>query len=217
MTSIYRHPGFLATVVIVVLTIASFERVATSSREELALANAHRQQGDIELAVEHYRRAIRWSYPMNPHAAAAVIALQATGRRLEAEGDRAGALSAWRALSGGLASTRFLYASDDTTRRNANAEISRLIAMDRDAAIDQRLSDEQLAADHRRLLDDDARPNPWWSTLLLLGMATWASALFLLARRGFDSDGRFEWASARTPLWGALVGLVSLGLGLLFA
>ena len=50
-----------------------------------------------------------------------------------------------------------------------------------------------------------------------MGMAVWVGALALMAWRGFDSAGRFHWASARGPLWGAILGFVSFTLGLLFA
>jgi hypothetical protein len=207
----------LAVTVIVVLTAGVLVRVSTMARNELVTADGHRRAGDAPLAIEHYRRAIRWSYPMNRHSGEAITALQSLARELEADGDRAGALLAWRSLSGSVASTRFLYGGSDQVRRGANGQIARLVAIDGSAAIDATLSEEQLAADHRRLLEEDGSPDAFWSTLLLLGMATWACALLVLAGRGFDSEGRVKWASARAPLWGALVGLVSFGLGLLFA
>jgi hypothetical protein len=169
------------------------------------------------LAVEHYRRAIRWSLPLSPHTAEAVSALQSIAAQLEEDGDVAGALLAWRSLSGGLAATRFLYAGSNPVREDANDQIARLVALDRSAAIDANLNAEQLRADHRRLLSEEVSPDPWWGTLLLLGMAMWVGALVLLATRGFDLSGRFHWASARGPIWGALIGFVSFTLGLLFA
>ncbi len=217
MTPIHRRPGFVAAAVIIFLSAASLARVASSSRNELVAANAHRHGGEIPLAIEHYRRAIRWQYPMNPHSAKAVGALQSIGRELERSGDREGALLAWRSLSGALAATRVLYLGEHPAREDANAEIARLLAMDRNAELDRGLSDEQLAADHLRLLAVDGSPNPWWATLLIVGMGIWTGALFVLARRGFDPEGRFQWASAKAPFWGALVGLVSFCLGLLFA
>jgi hypothetical protein len=203
--------------VIVVLSAGVLMRVSGMSRDELATANAHRGAGQALLAIEHYRRAIRWSYPMNRHSDEAITALQSLARELEADGNRDAALLAWRSLSGSVASTRFLYEGSDQVRREANAQIVRLVAIDRSAAIDATLSEEQLAADHLRLLEENGSPDAFWSTMLLLGMATWVGALLVLAARGFDSEGRFKWASARAPLWGALVGLVSFGLGLLFA
>ena len=143
--------------------------------------------------------------------------MQSIAAQLEADDDVAGALLAWRSLSGGLAAVRFLYSGPNPTRDSANDQIARLVALDRGAAIDANLSGEQLAADHRRLLGEEISPDPWWATLLLLGMATWVGALAVLAWRGFDASGRFHWTGARGPIWGALIGFASFALGLLFA
>jgi len=209
--------GVAAAVVAIALGALLLWRVASESRTELAAADAYRHDDRPALAIEHYRRAIRWSLPLSSNTAEAVSALESIAAQLEADGDTAGALLAWRSLSGGLAATRFLYSGSNPARENAGDQIARLVAMDRGAAIDASLNAEQLAADHRRLLHDEVSPDPWWGTLLLLGMATWVGALVLLAWRGFDSAGRLRWAGARGPVWGALVGFVSFVLGLLFA
>jgi hypothetical protein len=211
------RPGVAVAVVFVTLGALLLWRVASESSAELAAAHAYRQEDQLAPAVEHYRRAIRWSLPLSPNTAEAVSALESIAAQLEADGEVAGALLAWRSLAGGLAATRFLYSGSNPSRENASDQIARLMAMDRSAAIDANLSMEQLAADHRRLLSDEVSPDPWWGTLLLLGMAVWVGALVLLAWRGFDSAGRFRWAAARGPIWGALVGFVSFALGLLFA
>lgn len=192
-------------------------RVVTESRTELAAANAYREEDQAGRAIEHYRRAIRWSLPLSPYTAEAISGLASLATELEAEGDSLGALLAWRSLSGGIAATRTLHSGSDPERENANDQIARLMSLDRGAAIDAGLGTEQLAADHRRLLSEQGSPAPLWGTLLLLGTAVWVGALVLMARRGFDSAGRFQWPSARGPLWGALVGFVAFALGLLFA
>ena len=213
----WGRPGVAAAAVTMALAALVLWRVASESSTELAAAQAYRDAERPLLAVEHYRRAIRWSLPLSPHTAEAVSALQSIAAQLEEDGDVAGALLAWRSLSGGLAATRFLYAGSNPARENANDQIARLVSLDRSAAIDANLNAEQLTADHRRLLSEEVSPDPWWGTLLLLGMAMWVGALVLLATRGFDSSGRFHWASARGPIWGALIGFVSFTLGLLFA
>ncbi len=211
------RPGMVAVFVLITLGASVLWRVASESRTELAAADAYRHDDRLALAIEHYRRAIRWSLPASSTTEQAVSALESIAAELEADGDLAAALLAWRSVSGGLAATRFLYSRTNPTREKANGQIARLVATDRSAGIDATLSTEQLAADHRRLLDGEVSPDPWWGTLLLLGMATWVGALVLLGWRGFDSAGRFGWAGARGPLWGALAGLVSFALGLLFA
>ncbi len=217
MKFIWERPSIIAAVTAIALLALVLGRVTSESRTELAAANAYRDNDRVASAVEHYRRAVRWSLPLSPQTAEAVSALESIAAQLEADGDVAGALLAWRSLSGGLAATRYLYSGSNPARENANDQIARLVAMDGRAAIDATLSVEQLTADHRRLLTEEVSPDPWWGTLLLLGMAVWVGALVLMAWRGFDSTGRFRWASARGPLGGALVGFVSFVLGLLFA
>ncbi|MGB5415237.1 MAG: hypothetical protein WBM26_00070 [Polyangiales bacterium] len=194
-----------------------FGRVASESRDELAAARAYRQDDRPDRALEHYRRSIRWALPLSPYHAEAVSELESLAMEFEVEGDTELALLAWRSLSGGLAATRTFYSGSQPARERANDQIARLLAMDRSAAVDARLSAEQLAADHRRLLSDQLSPDPFWGLALLLGMAVWVGALVLLARSGFDSTGRLHWATARGPVWGALLGFVSFALGMLFA
>lgn len=217
MKPLWTRSGFAAGFAIVAVLTLLLGRVASESRRELAAANAHRGAARTELAIQHYRRAIRWAFPLSPYSSEGASELASLANQLEAGGDLRGALLAWRSLSGGLAATRYLYSGSDPARENANEQIARLASIERGAAIDIGLTDEQLAADHRRLLSQDISPDPFWGVLLLAGMAVWLGALVLLAQRGFDSAGRFQLASARGPLWGALVGFASFALGLLFA
>jgi len=217
MKSTLASPGAVVAAVTIALVAVVLWRVASESSAELATAHQYRQDDQLAAAVEHYRRAIRWSLPLSPNTAEAVSALESIANQLETDRDVAGALLAWRSLCGGLAATRFLYSRSSPARENASDQIARLVAMDRSVAIDANLSAEQLEADHRRLLGEEVAPDPWWGTLLLLGMALWVGSLVLLAWRGFDSEGRFRWAAARGSIWGALLGFVSFALGLLFA
>ena len=217
MKTLGQHPVILATVAILAFVVLIIGRVAAQSRAELALAQASRQGGDDARAIEHYRRALRWSFPLGRQTTEAELALESIARASEAEGNIARALLAWRSLAGSLAATRFLYLRTDPARDKAKDEIARLLSLDRSAAIDAGLDAEKLAADHRRLLGDEPSPDSFWGTLLLLGFAIWTGSLVVLARTGFDSDGRLQWVSARGPLWGALAGFASFVLGLLFA
>lgn len=217
MSSPWARSGVVVGIAIIAVLVLLFGRVASESREELAAANAYRHDGRRGRAIEHYRRSIRWAVPLSPYHAKAILELESLAKELEAEGDTDLALLAWRSLAGGIAATRTLYSGTDPARDNANDQIARLLSTDRSAGVDARLSVEQLAADHRRLLSDEVSPDPFWGLVLLSGMAVWVGALVLLARRCFDSAGRFHWATARGSVWGALLGFVSFAVGLLFA
>jgi hypothetical protein len=67
MKLVRERPGIVAVVAIIALVMLVLGRVGFESRTELATANAHRDNDRVALAVEHYRRAIRWSFPLNPY------------------------------------------------------------------------------------------------------------------------------------------------------
>ena len=217
MKRIAAHPAVLATVAIVAIVAVVLGRAASQARSELARAQLEREGGNALRATEHYRRALRWSFPLSPYTEIAASALESMASELEASDDIEGALLAWRSLAGGLSSTRVLYLDADPARRRAVDEIARLLAQNSSAGIDANLDADRLEADHRRLLTEEVSPEPFWAMLLLLGFAVWIGSLLVVAQAGFDSDGRIRWASARGPLWGALAGFLSFALGLLFS
>jgi hypothetical protein len=212
-----EHPILVAFVAMAILVAVVVGRAAFEAQSELAAANSYRRTGAIAGAIEHYRRTLRWSVPFSSHAQEAALALESIARESEASGDVAGSLLAWRSLAGGLAARRFLYSGEDPARATAEEQIGRLLALHRADAIDANLSEQQLIADHIRLLNQEVSPDPLWGTLLLVGFAGWIGCLVVVIRRGFDPAGNLRWSSARSPFWGALACFVCFGLGLLFA
>ena len=217
MKPLAAHPLVLGTFAMVALLAMVLGRAASEARSELAMAKLQRESGNATRATEHYRRALRWSFPLSPYTQSAASSLESVARELEASGDVDGALLAWRSLAGGVSSTRVLYLDADPARRRAVDEIARLLARTGGAGIDANLDADKLEADHRRLLAEEVSPEPFWAMLLVLGFAVWVGSLLVVAQTGFDSDGRVRWAAARGPLWGALAGFLSFTLGLLFA
>ena len=217
MKPLVERASLLAVLGLVGLVALVFGRTVYHASAELQTASSHRREGEFARATEHYRRTLRWSFPFSAYTAEAATELETIARELEEAGDTAGALLAWRSLAGGLAASRSLYSGSSDTRDRAKDEISRLLALDGGAPIDANLSADKLEADHRRLLDREASPDPFWATLLLLGFAVWIGSLVLVIRRGFDTAGQPMWPAARGPLWSALAGLASFVLGLLFA
>lgn len=207
----------IGTLVALAMMTAMAIRVTSESRSELAIANVYEQDGDSIRAIEHYRRAMRWSFPLSPYSARAAASLRALAGQLEDEGRMDDALLAWRSIAGSAAATRFLYSPENSVREEAHDEVARLIATDRPPGIDVGADAEERAAEHRGLLGQSASPDPFWGTLLLLGFGAWLGGLAVVASRGFYANGRLRWAMARGPLSGALAGLVAFVMGMLFA
>ena len=217
MTPLRSKPALVVAICLASIAAVVIGRAVIASDAELASARSYRENGELARATEHYRRSLRWSFPASRNAAEASSELEALAREYEQAGDAAGALLAWRSLAGGVAASRFLYSGTDATRELAKDEIARLLALEGGVAIDANLSPDELAADHRRLLDRQVAPDPVWGTLLLFGFALFIGSLLFVIRRGFDRSGQLLWPAARGPVSGALIGLLSFVLGLLFA
>jgi hypothetical protein len=192
MSSARPRGALIAVLTVVALAGIMVGRAATQSRAELETAEAYRHEGRLFRAIEHYRRSLRWSFPLSPYRSEAISGLESVAVELEEAGDVDGALLALRSLVGGVTASRFMYSGPHP-------------GMD------------ELAADQRRLLDRAASPHPLFGTLLLLGFAVWIGSVVLVINRGFDTTGKLLWPAARAPLFGALGGLVSFVVGLLFA
>ena len=209
--------ALLVAICVVALSGIMLGRAVAGARRELAEAEAYQEEGQLLSAIEHHRRALRWSFPLSPFRERAVAGLESIARELEESDDRVGALLAWRSLLGGISASRFVYSRKDADAERAKDEIARLLALEGRAAIDASLDSEKLAAVHRHLLAEEVSPQPFGATLLLVGFALWLGSLVLLINRGFTAAGRFLWPAARTPLSSALAGLVSFVVGLLLA
>ena len=206
-------------VVLVVLAVATVTtvRVVTASRADLSEANLAFEAGEVARAIRHYRRAMRWHAPFSPYAGRAAAALEGLARRLEGEGNFEGALSAWRAISGGSTATRVLWSDHDPVRERADDEIARLLAVHGRVPIDAGLERNALQSSHRGLLREGMGADPFWGSLLLFGFAGWIAGLISCGAYAFDRSGRVSWLRARIPLSVALIGLFVSILGMLFA
>jgi len=217
VSSLRERPWLFGALVALILVALMVARTVSESRSELTAADAYDQSGEVTRALEHYRRAMRWSFPLNPYPARAAAALRKIAKALEAEGRIDEALLAWRSIAGSSAATRFLYSTSNPARQEAYDEIARLVAAHQGTGIDAGADPQQLAVEHRALFDKEAWPDPFWGSVLLVGFAAWVGGLALTVSRGFDPSGRLRWATARAPLSGALVGFVAFVLGMLFA
>lgn len=217
MKSLRSNIALPALLVVVALVGIAVGRATVRSRAELRMAETHHQEGKPLVAIEHFRRTLRWSFPLSPFRGRAISGLESVAAELEEAEDRAGALRAWRSLVGGIAATRSMYSGADPATERAKDAIARLMALEGGAPIDANLSPDKVTADHRHLLTRDVSPHPLWGTVLLFGFALWIASLVLVINRGFDSAGKLRWPAVRVPASSALVGLLSFVVGLLLA
>jgi tetratricopeptide (TPR) repeat protein len=216
MKLLTARAGLVALLTLVATLSVIAARVVIEAQNELSAGDLFLAQGKYQRAIDHYRRTLRWSFPVSPYVEQAAARLEGIAKEREAAGDRSGALLAWRSLLGGLSAARFMYGDEGGTADRAKGQIARLMAVE-SRPTDGNSGAEDLAAFHRTLLDRRIAPDALWGTFLLFGFAVWVASLFLLIERGFDVSGHPQWPSARGPLAGALAGFTSFVLGLLFA
>ncbi|MEM7436228.1 MAG: hypothetical protein AAF436_13805 [Myxococcota bacterium] len=212
----FDRPWVWALGTVVVLGLVLGGRSWNTARHEWASGQAAEADGRDAAAIGHYRRAMRWTFPLNAYPDRAATALESVALRLEANGDVHSALLAWRSVAGSEAATRSFWAGSSSERRDrALAQIERLVAQrPASPAASDPGQDAVRTTDRAR---SRASVSLAWAWVLLLGFAVWLAGLWLTVTRGFDPSGRLRWTEARTPFTGAVLGLAAFVLGMLFA
>ncbi len=191
-------------------------RALVEGQRALHEADAAGEAGDVREAIAGYRAAARWYVPGAGHAKEAYDRLEEIGRAREAEGDRAGALAAWRGVRGSILATRSAYSPFDDRLERANAHIARLLAEKERARAGPASSDGLATAKdwHRDALARVNAPSPAWTLLAVFGLALWIAGAVVFVVRGVTASG----VLARRPAIAAAVfvvmGLVIWLLGL---
>lgn len=196
--------GLLRTALIVALLFAAVAvRVVAGAKAELEVAEKHEQEGDLDAAVVHYRRAARWYAPLSPYHVQALAALGRIGAAAEQGGDTERALSAYRAVRSSVLATRSLYVPERERLAAADKRIAALMAGLPPPQMDAGKSREQLEREHLALLEHDPDPKLGWTLLLLLGFGGWVAGAFAFSVRAIDGEDRFIRAEAIR--WGSLI------------
>jgi len=213
LTRVLLRAAVACAVIFAVVAI----RVVTSSQAELTIAERHEQEGDVEAALVHYRRAARWYAPLSPYHVQALSALGRIAAQAEQDGDVELALSAYRAVRSAILSTRSLYVPEPSRLAAADKRIASLMAGLPPPQMDAGKSREQLEREHLALLQHDPDPKLGWTLVLLVGFATWVSGAFAFSIRAIDDDDRFVRLEATR--WGAtiVVGFALFVLGMAMA
>ena len=191
-------------------------RAWSSCSEELARADEAREGGDVESAIDHYRRAAVWYFPGNVRARAALEALMEIGEDAQARGDATLALAAYRSVHGATMSARHVVVPHEDLRARADEEIATLMAEGTVPPIDAHRTPDERRSVYLAMLREDRDVRTVWALLALFGFAAWVTGAAVFLRRGFDASGEVIAREARR--WGTVfvvgLGLFVLGLAL---
>lgn len=193
MTSDADEPGLragtIAALAVAVALVIVF-RVVYSCSEELELGDRAVARGDAEVAVDCYRRALRWYVPLSPGSGEAIEKLRHIAVDAERRGDRALALAAERSIRAGIVSSRSFFTPHRRELEAANGEIARLVALEPPPPIEGHRSPGEIASAQRTLLERAPAYRVPGVLVALAGFATWVAAAFLFVQRGLDAEDR---------------------------
>ena len=192
-------------------------RVVYASSTELSLGDTALARRDREVAVAHYRRAIRWYAPLSPHPSRAIERLERLATLSEQEGDVTLALACHRSIRAGILSTRSFYTPHASALERADRQIARLVASGPRPPMDAARDRASLEAEHLRMLRDVQQPSLPFAVLALLGFAVWVAAALAFGERAIDEHDRI--LSRPALRIGAVfaLGMVAFVIGLRFA
>jgi len=179
-------------------------KVFLSSRHEFQAAEAAREAEDFPEAIKHYERAILWYLPVGGYVDSAAENLWDIAEKLEME-DRQLALEAYRSLRSAFYATRSFYTPGLPWIARSNEKIALLMAEAPPySEADKKKSLEQKRQEALAILERPMKPDPFWSTAVVLGLLGWVSGVLLFIWRAFRGEGtRLE--AKQGLLWGTLV------------
>lgn len=192
-------------------------RALYSTNVELDRANALREGGNNELALDHYRRAATWTFPGNVRARQALQALLEIGAEAEARGESPLALAAFRSVHAAVMSTRSFYEPNADLREVADAHIARLMSTGVTPPMDAHLSVEEREQTYLAMLRANRDVSLLWAWVALLGFAAWVTAAWLFASRAIDTKHAIIAPEARRWMTLFVVGFGLFVLGLALA
>jgi hypothetical protein len=181
-----RRASFLLTLLVLALGAMTF-RVVRDGEAALAESDAAFHRGDLSNAVLYARRAAIAYAPGAPHTRAALKRLRAVAVGSEGVGDVASARLAWGAIRAAAVETRSLTEPYGSERAEADQALARLASLPVNAEAEAHARAVERA---RAALRELPGPAPLGSALLLLGLATAALGLGLVAARGLTREGR---------------------------
>ena len=167
---------------------------------EMALSDRAFDQGQLELALRHARRAATAYVPGGAHVDAAYARLQALALGAERARDVALAASAWRAQRSAALESRHLWQPRESELARADQNLARLLGVPA-----SELSGARPAFQAR------------WVLLIGLGFAAAVGSLVWLCLGAWTSAGRWLPGRARSAALGLCAGVLAASWALLHA
>jgi hypothetical protein len=211
-----KWPRFVTLALLAgVLTLAlATARALASGAAEMQHSDRAFNQGDLELATLHARRAATSYVPGAPHVQAAYDRLAAIAQGSEAAGQPQMAVQAWRAVRGAALETRHVSTPRAAELERANDNLARLQAQQ--VATGAPPSRAALRARYARAhagLSAEQGAGAAWVVAQLLGFALAMAGLGWFAARGISRDGQIAFGAGRFGLLLAALGVVCWTVG----
>lgn len=174
-------------------------RVVIESHSELERAKSLQSSGDLDGAVVHFRRALRWYAPANPYSRQAGVQLLQMGRDAADAGQPSEARRTYRALLAGIQSARTFLVPYRDLHQSATDALSSL-----NAEMELPEAPSTGGVIH------------FTSILVVFGFLLWSTSALGFAMGGLDQNDRI--IRRRAIGWSAsfAVGMLSFLVGMAF-
>lgn len=151
-------------------------KVVTCSIIEWRRAENAYKNGEMEKAILHYERCIKWYFPINPLPKWSAIKLEEIGRSAEERGDSDLALLSYQAIRSGFLAVRNIYSPGKEFVERSTDRIAEILAMKggRWLAGEEGIEERKAKIIKRYAVKE---PSRFWSVIMLLGLIGWISGI----------------------------------------
>ena len=154
---------------------------------------AYFDKGEYIKSVTYFDRSIHWYTPLNPYVQRSAEKLWQMSKDAQRRGDIKLALIAVRTIRRGFFAARSLYTPGKEWIRKCDKRIEEVWAIQKGRQ-GAEAGDKGGEPFKTRLQNQESRaPDPFWSSMLLLGLFGWIGSIIMFILRGFhkNCEGRF--------------------------
>jgi hypothetical protein len=200
----------VAALSLLVLLSVMSARAYLEARAHRAQARAALARLDADSAIIELRQAARWAAPLNFAMDAALDDLLRIGQLARERGERARALSAFRAVHAAIHASRSLWLPNRSRLDQADRAIAMLLVEEGSPAgnVDPAIVDA-----HVRALNVE-RPRAWWALTAVSGFIAWVLGAMIFMTRGLDAHGRLVRKVAKRSALAVIFGWAAFVIGL---